>query len=168
MAVPKSLKPTGWIMNSWKSTLLSACLPPFRMLSIGAGRRRAPAPPRYRQSGMRLAAAAACAVAMLTPSRALAPILPLLCVPSNSIIEWSSAAWSRASMPRTIGAMRVLTLDTALATPLPSHCFLSPSRSSTASCSPVDAPLGTMARPKAPPSRATSHSSVGLPRESMT
>src|ERR1700722_20737681 len=45
---------------------------------------------------------------------------------------------------------------------------LSPSRSSTASCSPVDAPLGTMARALAPPSRNTSASTVGLPRESST
>ena len=29
--------PTGWIMNSWKSTLLSACLPPLRMFIIGTG-----------------------------------------------------------------------------------------------------------------------------------
>ena len=42
-----------------------------------------------------------------------------------------------------------------------------PSRSSQASCSPVDAPLGTAARPRAPPASSTSASTVGLPRESM-
>src|ERR1700723_4786056 len=36
-----------------------------------------------------------------------------------------------------------------------------------ASCSPVDAPEGTAARPTAPPSTWTSASTVGLPRESM-
>src|ERR1700679_3939724 len=36
-----------------------------------------------------------------------------------------------------------------------------------ASCSPVEAPDGTAARPKAPEARVTSTSTVGLPRESM-
>src|SRR2546429_3570429 len=40
------------------------------------------------------------------------------------------------------------------------------SRNSTASCSPVDAPDGTAARPKIPLDRITSASTVGLPRES--
>ena len=30
--------PTGITMNSWKSTLLSACAPPLRMFIIGTGR----------------------------------------------------------------------------------------------------------------------------------
>ena len=42
----------------------------------------------------------------------------------------------------------------------------SPSRSSTASKAPVDAPLGTAARANDPSSRITSTSTVGLPRES--
>ena len=32
-------------MNSWKSILLSACLPPLMMLAMGTGRTRALAPP---------------------------------------------------------------------------------------------------------------------------
>src|SRR6185295_4629501 len=44
--------------------------------------------------------------------------------------------------------------------------FLSPSRSSIASFSPVEAPDGTAARPLAPLSSATSASIVGFPRES--
>jgi hypothetical protein len=40
--------PTGITMNSWKSTLLLAWAPPFRMFIIGTGRRFAMAPPRYR------------------------------------------------------------------------------------------------------------------------
>src|SRR6266481_8341457 len=65
-------------------------------------------------------------------------------------------------------AISVLALATALRTPLPRYFDLSPSRSSRASCSPVEAPEGTAARPSAPPSRRTSASTVGLPRESMT
>ena len=39
------LAPTGMTMNSWKSILLSACLPPLMMLAMGTGRTRALAPP---------------------------------------------------------------------------------------------------------------------------
>ena len=31
--------PTGAIMNSWKSTLLSACRPPLSTLNMGTGKR---------------------------------------------------------------------------------------------------------------------------------
>ena len=61
-----------------------------------------------------------------------------------------------------------LTLSTAFKTPFPKKRLLSPSRSSRASLSPVEAPLGTIARPKAPDSVTTSTSIVGLPRESIT
>src|SRR5512132_354999 len=67
-------------------------------------------------------------------------------------------------MPSSRGPSTSLTLRTASATPLPAYRFMSPSRSSTASCSPVDAPLGTAARPCAPLERTTSASTVGLPR----
>src|SRR6266545_5883190 len=60
--------------------------------------------------------------------------------------------------------MTSLTFFTASSTPLPPKRFWSPSRSSTASCSPVEAPLGTAARPVAPLASVTSVSSVGLPR----
>src|SRR3954466_3259727 len=49
-------------------------------------------------------------------------------------------------------------------TPLPPQRLLSPSRSSTASCAPVEAPDGTAARPMLPSSSVTSTSTVGLPR----
>src|ERR1700704_2253695 len=62
--------------------------------------------------------------------------------------------------------MTRLTFPTALRTPLPPYRDASPSRSSSASRSPVEAPDGTAARPDAPPSRTTSTSTVGLPRES--
>src|SRR5439155_26804741 len=60
------------------------------------------------------------------------------------------------------------TLATARRTPFPSKRAWSPSRSSTASCRPVLAPDGTMARPKPPPWQWTSTSTVGLPRLSNT
>ena len=41
-----SARRSGMIMNSWKSTLLSACAPPLRMFIIGTGRTLALAPPR--------------------------------------------------------------------------------------------------------------------------
>ena len=38
--------PQGTIMNSWKSTLLSACAPPLSTFIIGTGSTRASSPPR--------------------------------------------------------------------------------------------------------------------------
>src|SRR5262245_48676188 len=63
-------------------------------------------------------------------------------------------------------AMMRLTLPTAFRTPLPPYRAVSPSRSSSASRSPVEAPEGTAARPNAPPASVTSTSTVGFPRES--
>src|ERR1700761_9354435 len=62
----------------------------------------------------------------------------------------------------------LLTFSTAFRTPLPPYLVVSPSRSSRASCSPVLAPEGTMARARVPSARKTSASRVGLPRESRT
>src|SRR6266853_6703374 len=67
-------------------------------------------------------------------------------------------------MPSSRGPMTSFTFFTASSTPLPPNRFGSPSRSSTASCSPVEAPLGTAARPAAPLDRVTSASMVALPR----
>src|SRR2546429_9980746 len=67
-------------------------------------------------------------------------------------------------MPSSRGPITSFTFFTASSTPLPPNRFGSPSRSSTASCSPVEAPLGTAARPAAPLDRVTSASMVGLPR----
>src|SRR6266540_6814044 len=64
------------------------------------------------------------------------------------------------------GAMTSSTLLTALRTPLPPYRLLSPSRSSTASCMPVDAPEGTIAVPRALPASSSSTATVGSPRES--
>ena len=67
--------------------------------------------------------------------------------------------------PASSPAISPLTFATAFVTPLPPHSE-PPSRSSTASCTPVDAPDGTAARPTAPDASSTSTSTVGLPRES--
>ena len=75
-------------------------------------------------------------------------------------------AWSAASSPYRAGAILSVTLATAMSTPLPLNRALSPSRNSTASKSPVEAPDGTAARPTDPSARTTSTSTVGLPRES--
>src|SRR5215468_12485183 len=103
---------------------------------------------------------------METARIALAPKRDFVGLPSSEIILWSSARWSAASEPQSTLAISALTWETALSTPLPRYLDLSPSRSSRASCSPVEAPEGTIARPKAPDSRSTSASTVGLPRES--
>src|SRR3989440_10626968 len=105
---------------------------------------------------------------METARMALAPSRDLVGVPSSEIILWSSARWSAASRLTMDLAISVLALATALSTPFPRYFDLSPSRNSRASCSPVEAPEGTAARPSAPPARRTSASTVGLPRESMT
>jgi len=103
---------------------------------------------------------------MDTPRIAFAPSLPLFSVPSSSISVRSMSICSRESSPQISPAMVVFTFSTAVRTPLPRYRFLSPSRSSTASYSPVEAPDGTAARPSVPSSSTTSTSIVGFPRES--
>ena len=71
---------------------------------------------------------------------------------------------SVASMPPTASKISPWTLATACNTPFPLYRARSPSRSSTASCAPVEAPEGTAARPMAPDSSVTSPSMVGVPR----
>ena len=48
-APPRTVgRPAGITMNSWRSTLLSACAPPFRMFIIGTGSEVPSLPPGYR------------------------------------------------------------------------------------------------------------------------
>src|SRR3954449_7862224 len=96
---------------------------------------------------------------------AFAPSRDLFGVPSSSTSTRSRPSWSVASRPATASAISPLTWPTACVTPLPRY-WAPPSRSSVASNSPVDAPDGTAARPVAPERRASSTSTVGLPRES--
>ena len=166
-ASEKLAAPAGTTMNSWKSTLLSACAPPLSTFIIGTGRTwsrlgaaedsgraagpprpRRPARPPARRRGSRWRRAATCSGSRRarSGSRSIAPC-------------------SAARAPSSASAISPLTLATARATPLPPQAS-PPSRSSTASNSPVEAPEGTAARPRAPESSTTSTSTVGLPRES--
>ena len=112
-------KPTGMIMNSWKSMGASECAPPLMTFIIGTGSTLAFGPPRYLKSGTSSAAAAAWAVASETPSSAFAPSSFLFGVPSSLMSAASMAGWSSESMPRRAGAMVSWTPSTALLTPLP-------------------------------------------------
>ena len=115
---------------------------------------------------MWFSSAAARAAAIDTARIALAPRWRLLGVASRSSIVRSMSSCSRASKPLSAPAIGPLMLETAVRTPLPRKRSRSPSRSSTASWAPVDAPEGTAARPRTPVSRRTSASTVGLPLES--
>mmetsp|Transcript_2940 Transcript_2940/g.7232 ORF Transcript_2940/g.7232 Transcript_2940/m.7232 type:complete len:270 (+) Transcript_2940:948-1757(+) len=164
----KEVAPTGRIMNSCMASALPAWLPPLMMLKEGTGRYILGLPASsamclYR--GTFFSAAPALHTAMDTARMALAPSLPLLGVPSSSRILSSISFWFRGFMPFRAGPMMVLMFSTALSTPLPRYLLLSASRSSTASCTPVEAPEGTAAR-KEPLWVNTSASTVGLPRES--
>ena len=97
-----------------------------------------------------LTAATACAAAIDTASVALAPSRVLAGVPSRSIRRWSSAAWSSAGLPSSARAISPLTFATARMHVQAAEARASPSRSSSASRVPLDAPAGTMARPTAP------------------
>ncbi len=164
-ASAKLSAPAGTTMNSCRSIELSACTPPLITFSIGTGSVVASSPPRWRKSETPESAAAAFATASETPRTAFAPSRLLFGVPSSSIRRRSTAAWSAASRPATAAAISPLTFATAVETPFPFH-VLPPSRSSTASCTPVEAPDGTIALPSAP--ATTSTSTVGFPRESRT
>ena len=94
--------PTGMTMNSWKSTLVSACAPPLRMFIIGTG---SVGPPARAACGHErrqvLVERHACRrrprrapAAIDTPSTALAPRRPRFGVPSSAIIVASTARWS--------------------------------------------------------------------------
>src|SRR5918996_1413212 len=101
-------------------------------------------------------------------SMALAPSFDLSSVPSSSSMTRSTSRWSSASTSARAGPITSSTCRHASSTPFPPNRLASPSRSSTASCSPVEAPDGTAARPVAPSASTTSASTVGFPRESST
>ncbi len=121
----------------------------------------------YLYSGSEAVSAAALATANETANIAFALNLPLLSVPSNSIINVSISLCNLESYPINSGFMILFTFSTAFKTPLPPNLF-SPSLNSTASWVPVEAPLGTMALPYPPPNVNTSTSTVGFPLESNT
>src|SRR2546428_3909160 len=118
-ASAKVVAPTGTIMNSWRSRLLSACAPPLITFINGTGRSQACGPPTERYKGSPASSAAAFATANDTPRIAFAPSLRLFGVPPRAIIPRSMAARFAASMPGSLGASTCCTLVTALRTPLP-------------------------------------------------
>ena len=109
----------GAILNSWKSTVLSAWRPPLMTFRHGTGRTAASAPPKCRYNGTPDDAAAARAAAIDTPRRALAPSRALFGVPSSAISRSSIRCWSAASQPISASAISPLTWATARRTPLP-------------------------------------------------
>ena len=146
------------------SMLLLACAPPLMMFIVGTG--IVVLLPRCRNREIPFDCASAFATASETPTSAFAPRFALLSLPSSSIIFSSTARWSLNVPASRASRITLLILATAFCTPLPRYLALSPSRSSTASRVPVEAPDGTPARPRLPSSRRTSASIVGLPRES--
>ena len=81
-------------------------------------------------------------------------------------MAWSASASDAQDRPRSSPAISVFTAATAPSTPLPSYRAGSPSRRSTASRDPVDAPEGTRALAVVPSPSRTVTASVGRPRES--
>ena len=143
--------PTGMIMNSWKSTLLSACAPPLRMFIMGTGSVLAR---RRRDSGRAAsrAMAAARAGGHGDGQDGVGAEVGSCCrVPSSSImLAIEGALVGGVEIAECFGDFAVDVFDGLEHAFAEDSAFLSPSRSSTASCSPVEAPLGTMARPWVP------------------
>src|SRR6185312_1065343 len=159
--------PTGATMNSWKSSALGACMPPLSTLKCGTGREGGtPSGVIHCHSGIPAEAASARASAIEVPTVALAPSRLLFSVPSRSIMAWSASAREVQGRPRRRSRISVLTAATAPRTPLPSYLSGSPSRRSTASREPVEAPDGTPARAAVPSASRTVTARVGRPRES--
>ena len=107
------------IMNSCKSTVLSAWTPPFNTFIMGTGIVLALTPPRYRYSGIPCWAAQARATARDAPRTALAPKRDLFSVPSASRRIRSMLAWQKASSNISTSAITVFTYSTAFFTPFP-------------------------------------------------
>ena len=136
-------------MNSRMSTLLSTCSPPLMMFIIGTGMEAFARVPfssaMCSYSGWPLEVAAALALARDTARIAFAPKLDLFSVPSKVDRDFiTDASLILASLPRRAWSdPGGLTAPTAFSTPLPMKRDLSPSRSSSASREPVEAPDGS-------------------------
>lgn len=78
----------------------------------------------------------------------------------------STAYVSEASNPMIASLIFVLIFSTAFVTPFPKYLSLSPSLNSSASNSPVDAPLGAVPLATVPSTNVISASTVGFPLES--
>ena len=121
---------------------LSAWAPPFKIFIIGTGNLKSLLSDRYSYSFLFSEIEAAFAIAIDTANIAFAPSLLLFSVPSNSTNILSISDWLKGLKPIRDLLISVLMLLTAFITPIPLY-LLSPSRNSTASCIPVEAPEGT-------------------------
>ena len=162
-ASEKLFAPIGATINSWISTSLSACDPPLIMFIIGTGRLIVCSLPRKEYNSWPSEEAKHFAKAKLAASVALAPKLDLFSVPSSSNKKSSKEEISSNDFPTSSLEIVSLIFPTAFRTPLPLYLDLSLSRNSRASCTPVDAPLGTAALPNLEFSNSISHSTVGFP-----
>src|SRR4028119_975048 len=98
---------------------------------------------------------------METARIALAPSRDLLSVPSSSTIARSRSSCVSNDRSEKESFKVPLTLAAAFLQPRPPYRFASPSRSSSTSAAPVEAPDGTEAAPTAPPSRSQTPSTAG-------
>ena len=122
-----------------KSTVLSACLPPFRTFRQGTGSVGGIRPSQITIERQSVRGRGRPRLAMDTARIAFAPNFVLLGVPSASIIALSISRWLVAFLPTTTFANSLPTCAAALLTPFPPYRFLSPSRNSAASFSAVEA-----------------------------
>ena len=120
-ASAKLAAPTGASMNSWMSTLLSACAPPLS--TFMQRHRQHVRVRRRRRSGTaagRVSSAAALAAASDTPRIALAPRRPLFGGAVEAARARRRAGAGRSRRARaTASAISPLTCSTAVRTPLP-------------------------------------------------
>src|SRR3989441_13313856 len=142
-------------MNSWMVVPPTAWRPPPITFPSGRGRDRRDRPPRYRNSGLPDAAAAAFAFASETAVATLQPMRAKFCVPSISRNVRSRPAWSDTSRPLIPSPTDSRKIRIAASTP--------PSGNASGSWAPVLAPLGAAARPVMFPARIST-SIVAFPR----
>src|SRR2546426_10269547 len=142
-------------MNSWMVVPPTAWRPPPITFPSGRGKDKRACPPRYRNSGLPDAAAAAFALASETAVATLQPIRGKFRVPSISRNVRSRPAWSDTSRPLIPGPTDSRNIRIASSTP--------PSCSALGSWAPVLAPLGAAALPVKLPTRIST-SIVAFPR----
>src|SRR2546428_1895927 len=142
-------------MNSWMVVPPTAWRPPPITFPSGRGRDRRDRPPRYRNSGLPDAAAAAFAFASETAVATLQPMRAKFRVPSISRNVRSRPAWSDTSRPLIPSPTDSRKIRIAASTP--------PSGNALGSWAPVLAPLGAAARPVTFPARIST-SIVAFPR----
>ena len=153
---------TGAIMNSWKSSLFAACAPPLRTLKCGTGIRGVEPviSAIHCQSGRSAACARAREAAMEVATTLFAPSRRYPVVPSSSARAASTCPIADQDRPVSRPAMSVLIRWSAWVMSRPPNA-VPPSRSSTASWAPVDAPAGASPVTVRPSSSSSRTRTVG-------